>query len=312
MKIIFMGTPPLAAQVLESLLDQHQIVLAVTQPDKPKGRGQKINMSAVKELAIKKNIPIAQPINLKALNFNQLIESLQADLILVVAYRILPSSLFFLTKYGAINLHFSLLPLYRGAAPVQWALIQGEKKTGITLFILDQQIDHGRVLFQKEILIDIQDNTLNLWQKLVKLGIKALQEILPNFEIIKPFEQDHTQVTLAPKLTKEQGLINWNNLALTIHNQIRGMNPYPIAYSYLIDGTRIRILKSKVNFDIEISNSIPNGTLQISKNKELLVKCQENVLIILILQLDNKKAMDSQNFMNGYSHLIQLKFKTTA
>src|SRR6187549_1353303 len=234
MKIVFMGTPEFAVSFLETLhQSRHQVALVVTQPDKPKGRGQKLAAPPVKEKALELGLPVAQPVSLRTPEFHDLIRAQEADLLVVVAYRILPDTLFPLARFGAVNVHGSLLPKFRGAAPVQWAVATGESETGVTVFQLDKEIDHGGVLARAVTPIGPEETAGDLFARLQGMGREALMKAMDDLESgrARPEPQDHAQSTPAPKLRKEDGLLDWNKSARYLHDRIRGFNPYPICYA---------------------------------------------------------------------------------
>ena len=237
MRIIFFGTPEPAVAVLETLLKgNNEIVCVVTQPDRPKGRGQKLSFSPVKESALKHALPVEQPESVKNNKvFQSLIASLKPDLAVVVAYgKILPKELLAIPRYGFINLHASLLPKYRGAAPVQWALLKGEKESGITIFKIVEQLDAGPVIAQKKIKISEDDTAETLLKKIMAEGAKLLTAVLKAIAAGKadPVEQNEAAVTYAPQLTKESGEIDWKKSAREVHDRIRGLVPWPAAHTF--------------------------------------------------------------------------------
>jgi methionyl-tRNA formyltransferase len=233
LKLVFMGTPDFAVPVLESLAQAHRVSLVVTQPDKPKGRGQQLASSPVKLKAQELGIPVAQPASLKTPEFHDLIAAQQADLLVVVAFRILPATLFPLARLGAVNIHGSLLPKYRGAAPIQWAVAHGDAETGVTIFRLDAEIDHGGVLAQARTPIGPDETSGELFARLSAMGrdllLKTLEELEADRAVAR--EQEHAAASPAPKLKKEDGRIDWNLPAAAIHNRVRAFNPYPACYS---------------------------------------------------------------------------------
>lgn len=228
-----MGTPEFAVPFLDALHARHQVSLVVTQPDKPKGRGMKLAAPPVKEKALALGLPVAQPASLKAPEFHDLIKAQAADLLVVVAYRILPATLFSLARFGAVNVHGSLLPKYRGAAPIQWAIANGEKETGVTVFQLDAEIDHGQVLARATTPIGPDETSADLFARLKELGREALLQTLDDLETgrIRPEPQDHAASTPAPKLRKEDGKLDFSLPAQVLHNRVRAFNPYPVCYA---------------------------------------------------------------------------------
>jgi len=244
-----MGTPAFAAPVLEALSHAHRVKLVVTRPDEPKGRGLKLTPTPVKEKALALGLPVAQPVALKDPAFQDLIAAQKADILVVVAFRILPAALFPLARLGALNIHGSLLPKYRGAAPIQWAIAQGEKETGVTIFRLDAEIDHGEILARSKTPIGPEETAGELFARLSVMGRDLLLETLAQLEAgtALPVPQDHTLATPAPKLKKEDGLLNWKHSAQTLHDRIRAFNPYPICYTRDTESGRVlRIHRSRM------------------------------------------------------------------
>jgi len=240
MNIIFMGSAGFSIPSLEILYkSKHKIFALVTVPDKEKGRGQKISSSPVKEFGIKNNIPVLQPEKLKDGNFISHLKKINADLFVVVAFRILPKEVFTIPAKGSFNLHASLLPKYRGAAPIQWALINGERKTGVTTFALEEKVDTGNIYLQKEVEIDDEDNLETLHDKLSDIGAKAVLETVDMIESgnYKLKGQDNSLATPAPKITPETGKIEWAKPAKEVHNLVRGLSPTPCAYFFHNDNT---------------------------------------------------------------------------
>ena len=258
MKIIFMGTPEFAVPSLEILLNSHhEIAAVVTVPDKPQGRGLKLNESDIKKFALKHKLKILQPEKLKEESFVNEIKSLAPDIIVVVAFRILPKEVFTIPVYGTFNLHASLLPKYRGAAPINWALINGETETGVTTFFLKEKVDTGNVIMQNKCDIDEEDDAGTLHDKLSLLGAKTVMSTVNLIEMtngnVPVYEQDEVLFTTAPKITREFCKINWDNDVSTIHNFVRGLSPYPAAYT-ILNGKIVKIFKTKKNI-----NNSPKG-----------------------------------------------------
>ncbi len=297
MKLIFMGTPDFAVPSLLTLVGSgHQVLAVVTGADKERGRGQKVSFTPVKDAAIRNKIPLIQPENLKDLNFINELKSFNADLFVVVAFRILPREVFTIPLKGSFNLHASLLPKYRGAAPIQWTLINGEKETGVTTFALEDKVDTGKLYIQRRIEIEDDDDFGKMHDKLSDLGAQAVLETINliesgNFELI---EQDNSQATPAPKITPEIGRIDWSKKAEDIHNLVRGLSPVPAAYFYF-EEKKIKIFKTRV---VKKKETTP-GKFIISKTN-LLVECGENQLEILDLQLEGKKRLNAEEFLRGF------------
>jgi len=292
-----MGSAGFSIPSLEVLLkSKHNVAAIVTVPDKEKGRGQKPAPSPVKEYGLKNNLPIIQPEKLKDESFINELKKYNADLFVVVAFRILPKEVFTIPPKGSFNLHASLLPKYRGAAPIQWALINGEKKTGVTTFALEEKVDTGNIYLQKEILIDDEDNFQILHDKLSKTGAEVVLKTVDmiesgNFTLQK---QNDELATPAPKITSETGKIDWDKPAEKIHNLVRGLSPSPCAYFFHND-KKIKIYKTKV---IEKENTSPGKIIQGKKN--LFIECGKNILEILELQLEGRKRMSAEEFLRGF------------
>ena len=321
LKILFMGTPDFAQESLKSIYDAgFEIIGVVTNPDKPKGRGMKLAYSPVKEYALEKNLKIYQPIKIKNnTEFLDEIKILNPDVICVVAYgKILPKEILEIPKLGCINVHGSLLPKYRGAAPIQWAVLNGDKTTGITTMYMNEGMDTGDMILKKEIEIGPEETTGELWQKLSKIGGEILVKTLKLIEEGKaPREKQPEEFSLAPMLNKEMALIDWENSDINkIHNLIRGLNPIMGAYSY-IDGKKIKFWKSKVltkeeffsyktefeEYEAKFNNLVP-GTILIADDKDgLYIKANGGVLKILKIQGENAKRMPTADFLRG-NHLI--------
>ena len=321
LKILFMGTPDFAQESLKSIYDAgFEIIGVVTNPDKPKGRGMKLAYSPVKEYALEKNLKIYQPIKIKNnTEFLDEIKTLAPDVICVVAYgKILPKEILEIPKLGCINVHGSLLPKYRGAAPIQWAVLNGDKTTGITTMYMNEGMDTGDMILKEEVEIGPEETTGDLWQKLSKIGGEILVKTLKLIEEGKaPREKQPEEFSLAPMLNKEMALIDWENSdANKIHNLIRGLNPIMGAYSY-IDGKKIKFWKSKVltkeeffsyktefeEYEAKFNNLVP-GTILIADDKDgLYIKANGGVLKILEIQGENAKRMPTADFLRG-NHLI--------
>lgn len=306
MKIVFMGTPDFAKDSLEAIYNEgYEILAVVTNPDKPKGRGMKMIASPVKEFAIEKDLKIYQPIKVKNNEeFIQEIRDLKPDVICVVAYgKILPKEILDIPKMGCINVHGSLLPKYRGAAPIQWAVLNGDKTTGITTMYMDVGMDTGDMILKQEVEIGENETTGELWDKLSKIGGKLLVETLKRIENgTAPREKQSEDFTMAPMLSKEMAKIDWKNkTAKEIKNLVRGLNPIMGAYSYL-NGKKIKFWKVEVEKNIQIDNidKIQNGTVVNSNPKEgIFIKTQEGILKVIEIQGENAKRMSIQDYLRG-------------
>ena len=299
MKIIFMGTPDFSVGTLEALVEAgHEVVLAVTQPDKPKGRGKEMQFTPVKECALAHNIPVYQPKKIREPECIEELKKYQADVCVVVAFgQILPKEILEMTPYGCINVHASLLPKYRGAAPIQWAVINGEKVSGVTTMQMDEGLDTGDMLEKVEITLDKKETGGSLFDKLAITGgsliLETLEKLENNTAVTTP--QDDDKSTYAGKITKELGHIDFTKSAEEIERLIRGLNPWPSAFTYL-DEKVLKIWDADV-IDEEVAEE--PGTI-ISTNKTLKVATADGYLDIKELQLQGKKRMDVVSFLNGY------------
>jgi len=301
MKIVFFGAPEPAAKILQQLISsQHEILAVVTQPDRPKGRGQKLTATAVKDLALKHSLPVEQPEKLKNnAAFKSRLSSLQPDIVVVVAYgKIIPPDLFSIPKHGFINVHTSLLPKYRGAAPIQWALLKGEKETGVTIMRVDETLDTGAIILQEKLEIKPDDDVVSLFEKLFAAGgpllLKALQQI-ENGEAHYS-EQSAADASFAPALSRESGEIDWKKPAEEINNQVRALLLWPGAHTFY-HGQMIKILKSQV---VEGKAALPGTIVEINKNSGFTVESGEGILRILRVQPAGKNAMGAYEFIIGH------------
>lgn len=308
MNIVFMGTPDFAEESLKALYNaKHNILAVVTNPDKPKGRGMKLIPSEVKQFAVEKNIKVYQPLKVKNnIEFIDEIKALKPDVICVVAYgKILPKDILEISKYGCINVHASLLPKYRGAAPIQWAILNGDKKTGVTTMYMDIGMDTGDMILKQEVEIGEDETTGELWDRLKVIGGKLLVETLKQIEngTVKR-EKQGDDFTLAPMLSKEMAQIQWaNQTALEIKNLVRGLNPIMGAYTYL-NGKKIKFWKVDVATDQEIMmenmDFVRNGTVLVSDTRDgLFIKTKKGILKVIEIQGENAKKMPIQDFLRG-------------
>ncbi len=301
-RIVFMGTPYFAVPSLQALIkNKYNIIAVVTAPDKPAGRGCKLQMSDIKKEALINNIPVLQPTNLKSDEFLKTLINLKVNLQIVVAFRMLPKQVWKLPKYGTFNLHASLLPDYRGAAPINWTIINGDKKTGATTFFIDEKIDTGNIIYQVETDINQDENAGDLHNRLMILGselvIKTTASIQSQTITVKP--QINKNIRLAPKLNQDNCKINWQDSLDNIHNKIRGLSPYPTAWCFLKNNDKSIKLKLYKTSIINIVHNYKTGTLIYNK-KTLKVACKNGWLNIKELQLAGKKKMNTQDFLNGY------------
>lgn len=303
LRIVFMGTPGFAVGVLQKLVESgYQVVGVVTAPDKPAGRGQKITSSAVKEYALSKKLTLLQPINLKEDYFLEQLKNLNANLQIVVAFRMLPKIVWNLPSYGTFNLHASLLPEYRGAAPINWAIINCEKKTGVSTFFIDDTIDTGKIILKEEVSIPPRATVGSLHDILMDIGADL---VLKTVVLIKnkkeaPIQQSNSEnLKTAPKLNKNNTRIDWATSVENIDAFIRGLNPYPVAWSKLMNHDKILIVKIYLcDFKIE-NHSYPLGQIIATKN-ELKVAAKNGLLSINEIQLPGKRKMNIKSLLNGY------------
>ena len=297
--LVFAGTPKFAVPTLESLIGSgHHVSLVVTQPDRPSGRGLELAASPVKQSATKHGIPLSQPDKIKNNeSFRSQLESLQPDAIVVVGYgRIIPQWMIDLPRLGNLNVHASLLPKYRGAAPIQWAIAQGEMVTGVTTMCIDAGLDTGEILLQGEIPIGVEDTSETMAPKLAALGAQLMVDTLQRLQAatLKPRPQDDSRATLAPILKKADGHIDFRRSATEIWNRLRGFSPWPGAFTSF-RGKTLHIWKAR-----PVAIDIPEGTLRV-EDSSLLVGCGANSSLELFeVQIEGKKRMSAQDFLNGY------------
>ena len=301
MRIIFMGTPDFSVGTLEALVEAgHDVCLAVTQPDKPKGRGKEMQFTPVKEAALKHGIPVFQPKKVRQPECVEELRKYNADVCVVIAFgQILPKSILELTPYGCMNVHASLLPAYRGAAPIQWALISGEEVTGITTMQMDEGLDTGDMLMKVEVPITSEDTGETLHDKMAAAGAKLAVETLAAMEAgtLKPEKQGETTTPYAKMLKKEMGNIDWNTTAVEIERLVRGLNSWPSAYTNW-NGKVMKIWGAEV----EASNTeaVPGTVVRVEKDS-IAVQTKDGLLIIKELQIPGKKRMNTDAFLRGYS-----------
>jgi methionyl-tRNA formyltransferase len=304
-RIVFMGTPEFAVESLRRLVEEGKnIVAVITAPDKPQGRGKKLGQSPVKEYALLKGIKVLQPSNLKDSGFQEELRSLKADLQVVVAFRMLPESVWNMPPDGTFNLHASLLPQYRGAAPINWAIINGENETGVTTFFLKHEIDTGSIIFQEKEIISDSDTVGDLYERLMKKGadlvVRTVNEIEAGTVTGKP--QDETaEIKHAPKIFKEDCQLDWSETAQTIHNKVRGLSPYPAAWTR-IDGKLLKIYRTRLTS--RKSETSP-GSISVKDGNIIEVSTADFQLELLELQLEGKKRIQATDFIRGNSRLLE-------
>lgn len=302
LRIVFMGTPDFAATILQHLVENdYNVVGVITAADKPAGRGRKLNQSAVKKYALSQNLPILQPTNLKSEEFQEELKKWNANLQIVVAFRMLPKSVWAMPEYGTFNLHASLLPEYRGAAPINWAIINGETKTGVTTFFIDDKIDTGEIILQSEVDIKEDEVVGELHDKLMYLGANLVAETVDLIAKgdVTTTKQPELEEKSAPKLFPDNCKIDWSKPLQDIYNHIRGLNPYPAAWTTIINGEEEVSAKIYGVSKENTSHSLDNGTIITSK-KELKVAVTDGYLNIHQLKISGKKLMDAQSLLNGY------------
>ena len=301
MKVLFMGTPDFAAVTLEKLIaSKHELLGVVTQPDKQKGRGREVAFSPVKELAIQAGIPIYQPIKAKEPEFLELVKTISPEVIVVAAFgQILPKALLDIPTYGCINVHGSLLPKYRGAAPIQYSIIDGENETGITIMHMDVGIDTGDMILQEKLPIAADETGGSLFDKMAALGADLLLVALDQLEAgtAPRIAQDNDQATYVKILNKEMGKLDFHQPAVKLERLIRGLNPWPSAYTYL-DGKTLKLWQAGVETEVN-KEAVPGEIVEIRKDS-LVVATGEGALIIQELQLEGKKRMSADAFLRGY------------
>ncbi|HMB20177.1 MAG TPA: methionyl-tRNA formyltransferase [Spirochaetota bacterium] len=301
MRTGFFGTPQIAAYCLDEILKEYTVSCVVTSPDKPAGRGRKLTPSPVKDLSLKYDIPVLQPQSLKDPSLHEQMKEFECDLFIVVAYgKIIPRLLFDMPRYGTINLHPSLLPLYRGAAPIQWAIINGEKQTGITVQRINEELDAGEILLQNSIDIPIDMTAGELYDLVLPKGAAMLLKTIAGLQdnTITPEPQDHSRATYCGKIDTETAGIDWNNTSMEIHNLVRGLNPRPVAWTIFRD-KKIKIWRTMPVEDTLPEGSTP-GSIHKFPGKRLIAQTGSGSLEIFQLQPETKKSMDSRSFLNGY------------
>lgn len=309
-RIVFMGTPDFASYILDQLvISEYNIVGVVTTPDRPAGRGYKLQESAVKKVAVKHNLPVLQPEKLKGEDFLNSLEALQADVFVIIAFRMLPKVVWNMPKHGTFNLHASLLPQYRGAAPIHWAVINGETETGVTTFFIDEKIDTGEVIDNKTCSITETDTVGSLHDKLMHLGVDLVKETLDKIELntIKTQSQDsiikqfNLELKEASKIFKPDCHIDFTTPVLQVYNHIRGLNPFPGAWTTLTsEGDKDKQLKLFNCTYIHSTPSQPVGTFYL-EDKCVKIACPDGEIHLNTLQLEGKKRMEASDFQRGFN-----------
>ena len=302
LRIIFMGTPEFAVGILDTIIkNNYEVVGVITAADKPAGRGQKLKFSAVKEYALENNLTLLQPTNLKDENFLEELKSLQANLQIVVAFRMLPKAVWEMPSLGTFNLHASLLPNYRGAAPINWAIINGESKTGVTTFFIDDKIDTGAMILSAETAIDETENAGQLHDRLMHLGCDTVIDtlkLIENGNATTTIQTESSDIKTAYKLNKENCKIDWSKPITEIYNLIRGLSPYPSAWCFFSDKDEewtVKIYEAKI---INETHSHTIGSLICTK-KEMKIAVKEGYISIQSIQFPGKKKMTTSELLNG-------------
>jgi methionyl-tRNA formyltransferase len=308
MRIVFMGTPGFAVPSLTRLYEAgHEIAAVVTAVDKPKGRGLELSQSEVKKFALEKNLIVQQPRNLKSQQFLDILSTLSPELIVIVAFRVLPAAVFTMPVHGSVNLHASLLPKYRGAAPINRAIMNGDAETGVTTFFLQEKVDTGNIILQEKIKIGEDDNAGTIHDRLAEVGAGLLLKTVEQIESgrVEIIQQTDSLATPAPKIFKEDCIIDWNQPARNIHDHIRGLSPYPGAMSNL----NSKVFKIYSSMLTDVSNTKSPGTIAII-DKKLYVNTADKLLELVTVHMEGKKRMSSADFIAGHSQFNGQQFST--
>ena len=303
MRIIFMGTPEFALPSLQILLDNtYDVVGVVTTPSKPQGRGQKVASSPIKKFAAERKFPLLQPESLKRPDFISAVKNLQPDLIVVVAFRILPKEVFTIPRLGSFNLHASLLPKYRGAAPINWAIINGEQETGVTTFFLQEKVDTGSVILQARVKIGPNETAGELHDTLSDVGAEIVLQTVRLIELGKaqPRIQDETLASPAPKIFKEDCKIDWSKSSSQVHNFIRGLSPHPCAWT-LHQEKILRLYITELPKDFSVEHKTGSGEIVEVRKDQILVQTRDGIVSVLELQQEGRKRMETAEFLRGYN-----------
>jgi len=303
LRIVFMGTPEFAVPILDKLIqNKYSIVGVVTAPDRPSGRGQKINESAVKVFSKSNGLTVLQPTNLKDDSFLSTLKALNANLQIVVAFRMLPKVVWQMPSLGTFNLHASLLPDYRGAAPINWAIINGEKETGVTTFFIDEKIDTGAVILQSKVEISPTENAGELHDKLMQLGANLVLKTVQSIETgaVKTFVQPLKETKTAYKLNKDNCKVNWNTTMHSIYNQVRGLHPYPAAWGLLSNGDELLNIKLYEVRKHSEAHKFEIGKL-ISSRKAIKIAVKDGYIELVNFKFPGKRQMDAVSFLNGFT-----------
>ncbi|HAQ21487.1 MAG TPA: methionyl-tRNA formyltransferase [Prolixibacteraceae bacterium] len=318
-RIVFMGTPDFAIESLKALVEKgYQVVGVITAPDKPAGRGRQLSESAVKQYAVQQNLKIIQPEKLKSPEFIAELESLKADLQIVVAFRMLPEIVWNMPPLGTFNLHASLLPQYRGAAPLNWAIINGETETGVTTFLLSHEIDTGQIIFQEKVPIGDNDTVGDLHDRMMEIGANLVLKTVDALAEgnIQPIDQDELidvpdRIKQAPKIFKDDCRIDWTRDTESVRNLIRGLSPYPAAWMELVHPEKQELLSAKIYAAIPDHSSLPAapGTIQTDGKKFLKIACPDGWLSVTDIQLSGKKRMKTDELLRGFHDFGEWRVK---
>lgn len=299
MKIVFMGTPDFAVEALKAIIQAgHEVMCVVTQPDKPKGRGKEMQFTPVKQCALEHQIPVLQPVKVREAESVEALRAFGADIFVVAAFgQILPKELLVMPKYGCVNIHASLLPKYRGAAPIQWAVINGEKESGVTIQQMGEGVDTGDILLKRAVALDNKETGESLYDKLSRLGAELIVEVLPEIEAGKviPEKQEEALSTHVGKITKAMGLIDWNKSAGELERLVRGLNSWPSAYTFL-RGKTLKIWEAEV---LEEKEDGEPGSVDAVTKTNVIVNTGEGKLALTSVQLEGKKRMEVKDFLLG-------------
>ena len=310
LRILFMGTPEFAVETLRAIVEAgYNVVGVVTAPDRPAGRGRKLQQSAVKKYAVDQELPVLQPTNLKSEDFLEKLRALEPNLQVVVAFRMLPEVVWEFPEYGTFNLHASLLPQYRGAAPINWAIINGESKTGVSTFFIDEKIDTGEMILQEEIGISPTETAGDLHDRLMEKGatlvVKTLKKIQGG-DVKKVPQQEIEGLKAAYKLTRENTKVDWNSSMTEIYNLIRGLSPYPSAWSNFINGNNEAMMKIYSAEKEEQDHDLEPGKI-LQEDKEVKVAVKEGFIKLTEIQLPGKRKMSTKDLLNGYNFFPNAK-----
>ncbi|MFB0525910.1 MAG: methionyl-tRNA formyltransferase [bacterium] len=306
MRILFMGTPDFSLQFLKKIMENDEIVAIVTQGDRPSRRGHRLQYSEVKKFALEKSLTLFQPEKIADSNFVKCVKELALDLIVVVAFgKVLSPEVLSIPRKGCVNIHFSLLPKYRGPAPVQWALLEGNSYTGVSSIFMEEEVDAGDIILQKKVSIDPEDNYLSLQNRLCKAGVALLEETLNLIREgrVSGYAQDNSGISYAPLLKKSDGQINWNDSSRKILNRIRALNPWPGTYIEIDGGKKVKILEAKIMpVPVEIEKeSFPKAgkIMEIRKKEGFVVACGEGGLLVTRVQPEGKPVQKAYDYLLG-------------